>query len=82
MPDTLLQAGASASLAARIGVLGRQRAFVVTDRGVVGAGFIEPILAALAEAGIEHRLFAESTPTRPTATSTPAWSPCASSARR
>lgn len=59
MPDTLLQAGASASLAARIGVLGRQRAFVVTDRGVVGAGIIEPILAALAEAGIEHRLFAE-----------------------
>lgn len=57
MPETTLQPGASSLLAAKIQALGAERAFLVADPGVVGAGLVAPIESSLNEAGIDHMAF-------------------------
>ena len=37
--------------------LGGTHAFIITDPGVVAAGLVEPVVAALSAAGLAHTLF-------------------------
>ena len=56
-PSIVSGAGSSLQLAQQCRELGVQRPLLVTDGGLVVLGLIQPILAALAAAGLDPRLF-------------------------
>ncbi|MBI1206515.1 MAG: iron-containing alcohol dehydrogenase [Azospirillum sp.] len=58
-PRIICQAGAAAKLGTLARDLGIARAFVVTDAGLVKAGLLAPVEAALAEAGVTAAVFSE-----------------------
>ncbi|MGY6500296.1 MAG: iron-containing alcohol dehydrogenase family protein [Acidimicrobiales bacterium] len=60
-PHVAFGSGISRSLPEHLRPLGT-RAFLVVDRGVLAAGLHEPIVASLAEAGIEHLVFSDVDP--------------------
>jgi alcohol dehydrogenase class IV len=57
MPATVVEVGAWAQLPAQVRAAGTERAFLVADPGVVAAGLVEPMVALLEGAGIEHAVF-------------------------
>lgn len=56
-PSIRCGAGISQNLAKLLGPVLGKRVFVVTDRGVRGAGLLEPILAQLKSAGVNYAVF-------------------------
>lgn len=61
-PSVVAGPGVSASLADHVAATGLRRAFLVADRGVVGAGLVEPLTGTLDAAGIEHTTFSDVDP--------------------
>lgn len=64
-PRIVCQAGGSARLGEMARDLGMRRVFVVTDAGLLKAGVLQPILAALAATGIDAVLFSDVLPDPP-----------------
>ena len=58
-PRIICEAGGSARLGELARELGMRRVFVVTDAGLVRAGLLEPILAAIETSGIHVTLFSD-----------------------
>lgn len=61
-PQVVAGPGVATSLPEHVAATGVGRAFLVADRGVVAAGLLEPITAALDAAGIEHAVFSDVDP--------------------
>ncbi|WP_207457591.1 iron-containing alcohol dehydrogenase [Azospirillum sp. SYSU D00513] len=58
-PRIICRPGASAGLGTLARDLGVTRLFLVTDQGLVRAGLLEPVLAAIGEAGIAATVFSD-----------------------
>jgi alcohol dehydrogenase class IV len=57
VPRIRVADGGTRELGAIVRALGVRRALVVTDRGLVGAGLVQPALDALAATGVAHTVF-------------------------
>ncbi len=62
MPSTIAGPGVAAQLGDHVAAVGQSKAFLVVDPGVVAAGLIEPIIAALNERGITNSVFSNVDP--------------------
>ncbi len=58
-PRIICQAGGAARLGELAQGLGAKHLFVVTDQGLVKAGLLEPVVAAMAAAGVKATLFSD-----------------------
>lgn len=60
--DVVFGTGCSSGVAGRVRALGGRRVLVVTDRGVRAAGLVDPVVALLAEDGLETAVFDDVAP--------------------
>lgn len=65
LPHVTFGEGVSKQAGERIRAWGCKKVLVVTDKGVVQAGLVEPILHALADAGLEYVVYDETVPELP-----------------
>lgn len=63
--SVLVAPGAAGQLADHVARLGARSVLVVTDPGVAGAGLVDPVLAALRQAGLAVSCFADVVPEPP-----------------
>lgn len=57
LPEAVIGVGAIRELGRRVLAMGRKRAFIVTDKGVSGAGITKKVAAVLEKSGIDVVLF-------------------------